>query len=100
MAVTELLHNAAGHAFEDGEPGTVVLTAERDGDDLVVKVCDDGRGLPVDFDPAASTGLGLQIVRTLVTSELHGTLSMGPPANGGPGTEAVLVLPGAGRPRR
>jgi two-component sensor histidine kinase len=100
MAVTELLHNAAEHAFPDGEPGTIVLDAARDGDDLVVRVRDDGRGLPPGFDPAASTGLGLQIVRTLVTSELHGTLEMGPPAGGGPGTEAVLSLPGAGRPRR
>jgi two-component sensor histidine kinase len=100
MAVTELLHNAAEHAFVDGEPGAIVLAAERDGADLVVRVRDDGRGLPPGFDPAASTGLGLQIVRTLVTSELHGTLEMGPPANGDPGTEAVLTLPGAGRPRR
>ncbi|MBB3678590.1 sensor histidine kinase [Modestobacter versicolor] len=100
MAVTELLQNAAMHAFPDSEPGTIVLGAERDGDDLVVRVRDDGQGLPVDFDPAASTGLGLQIVRTLVTSELHGGLDMGRPANGGPGTEAVLLLPGAGRPRR
>jgi two-component sensor histidine kinase len=100
MAVTELLHNAAEHAFDDGTPGTVVLHATRNGDDLEVRVCDDGRGLPPDFDPAASTGLGLQIVRTLVTSELHGTLAMGSPKGGGPGTEAVLSLPGAGRPRR
>jgi two-component sensor histidine kinase len=100
MAVTELLHNAAEHAFTDGEPGAIVLAAERDGDDLVVRVRDDGRGLPLEFDPAASTGLGLQIVRTLVTSELHGTLQMGAPADGGQGTEAVLSLPGAGRPRR
>ncbi|WP_448615800.1 sensor histidine kinase [Modestobacter sp. URMC 112] len=100
MAVTELLHNAAGHAFDDGAPGSIELVAQRDGDDLVVRVRDDGRGLPEGFDPAASTGLGLQIVRTLVTSELHGTLSMGPPAGGGPGTEAVLTIPGAGRPRR
>jgi two-component sensor histidine kinase len=100
MAVTELLHNAAEHAFDDGKPGTIVLAAVRDGHDLLVRVRDDGRGLPPGFDPAASTGLGLQIVRTLVTSELHGTLEMGPPATGGPGTEAVLSLPGAGRPRR
>jgi two-component system, sensor histidine kinase PdtaS len=100
MAVTELLHNAAEHAFDVGSPGTIVLAAERDGHDLVVRVRDDGRGLPEDFDPAASTGLGLQIVRTLVTTELSGALEMGPPEDGGPGTEAVLTLPGAGRPRR
>ena len=97
--MTELLHNAAEHAFPDGEPGSIELVAERDGDDLVVRVRDNGRGLPGEFDLAASDGLGLQIVRTLVVSELGGSLTMGTPADQ-PGTEAVLTLPGAGRVRR
>jgi two-component sensor histidine kinase len=100
LAVTELLHNAAEHAFPEGQPGSIELVAERDGDDLVVRVRDDGRGLPEDFDVAASDGLGLQIVRTLVTSELGGGLSMGGWSTGRPGTEVVLTLPGAGRLRR
>jgi two-component system, sensor histidine kinase PdtaS len=99
LAVTELLHNAAEHAFPDGEPGSIELVVERDGDDLVVRVRDNGRGLPEGFDPATSEGLGLQIVRTLVTSELGGTLDMGlGPAQCG--TEVVLTIPEAGRPRR
>jgi two-component sensor histidine kinase len=105
MAVTELLQNAAEHAFPgDGPPGAIELVAERDGDDLVVRVRDDGQGLPHGFDPAHSDGLGLQIVRTLVTSELggalHATTPAEPPGPGRPGTEVVLELPGAGRPRR
>ncbi|MGY1745385.1 sensor histidine kinase [Blastococcus sp. SYSU D00695] len=100
LAVTELLHNAAEHAFPDGETGSIELQADRHGDDLVVRVRDDGRGLPAGFDVAASDGLGLQIVRTLVTSELGGALTMGPPGDGGRGTEVVLDLPGAARPRR
>jgi two-component sensor histidine kinase len=99
LAVTELLHNAAEHAFGDGEPGTIELVAERTGADLVVRVRDNGRGLPADFDLSVSDGLGLQIVRTLVTSELGGSLSMGEP-EAQPGTEVVLVLPGAGLSRR
>jgi len=99
LAVTELLHNAAEHAFDGGEPGTIELVAERTGADLVVRVRDNGRGLPADFDLASSDGLGLQIVRTLVTSELGGSLSMGRPEEQ-PGTEVVLVLPGAGLLRR
>ena len=103
LAVTELLHNAAEHAFPEG-PGSIELVAERDGDDLVVRVRDNGQGLPDGFDPAGSNGLGLQIVRTLVTSELGGTLSMSSPCapdtDGRRGTEAVLTLPGAGLPRR
>jgi two-component sensor histidine kinase len=99
LAITELLHNAAEHAFEDAETGVIELIAERDGNDLVVRVRDNGRGLPEEFDVDASDGLGLQIVRTLVISELGGTLTMQvPPGEGG--TEAVLVLPGAGVTRR
>ena len=82
LAVTELLHNAAEHAFPDGEPGIIELVAERDGDDLVVRVRDDGKGLPDGFDPAESDGLGLQIVRTLVASELGGSLTMTSPPPG------------------
>ena len=56
------------------------------------------------FDPALSDGLGLQIVRTLVTSELGGSLLTrtpeDPPGPGRPGTEVVLDIPGAARPRR
>ena len=98
MAVTELLHNAAEHAFADGETGSIELIAERDGDDLVLCVRDDGRGLPEGFDLAASDGLGLQIVRTLVVSELGGTLDMhsrGP----GKGTEVTLTVPRAAKRR-
>jgi two-component sensor histidine kinase len=66
----------------------------------VVRVRDDGQGLPDGFDPETSDGLGLQIVRTLVTSELGGSLEMSSPSGAGRGTEATLTLPGAGRPRR
>jgi two-component sensor histidine kinase len=94
LAVTELLHNAAEHAFPDGEPGSIELIAERDGRDLVVRVRDNGRGLPEGFDLAGSDGLGLQIVRTLVVSELGGDLVMSIPPDDA-GTEVVLTLPGA-----
>jgi two-component sensor histidine kinase len=99
LAITELLHNAAEHAFPEGEPGTIELIAERAGNDLVVRVRDNGSGLPEGFEPGGSDGLGLQIVRTLVTSELGGSLDMGTPSDQ-PGTEVVLTLPGAGLPRR
>jgi two-component system, sensor histidine kinase PdtaS len=100
LAITELLHNAAEHAF-DSEPGVIELVAEREGDDLVVRVRDNGRGLPHGFDPAGSDGLGLQIVRTLVMSELGGSLTMTSPATAEEsGTEAVLTIPGVGRCRR
>ena len=55
-------------------------------------ITDDGRGLPDGFDLATSTSLGLSIVRTLVESELGGTLEMGP-AGGDGGTRVRIALP-------
>jgi two-component sensor histidine kinase len=42
---------------------------------MVIEIRDDGRGLPEGFDINRS-GLGLQIVRTLVREDLKGDLSI------------------------
>jgi two-component sensor histidine kinase len=41
-------------------------------------VVDDGRGIPAGFQLDDATGLGLSIVRTLVTTELAGSIEMRP----------------------
>jgi two-component sensor histidine kinase len=69
----------------------VTITVERDRKHMRVRVADDGRGLPDDFDPDASRRLGLQIVRTLVTGELRGTIDLRPALP--VGTEALLYFP-------
>jgi hypothetical protein len=43
---------------------------------LQVRVINNGRPLESDFDLNKATGLGLSIVRTLVTTELAGSLTM------------------------
>ena len=87
MVLTELLQNAADHAF-DGGAGRVVVRAVREGHRLTVTVTDDGAGLPEGLgDDGAS--LGLSIVRTLVETELRGTFTL---AAGDPrGTVAQVV---------
>jgi two-component sensor histidine kinase len=94
VVLTELLHNAVEHAFAEAG-GEVVLRPSRTGPWLDVVVSDDGAGLPVGFSLEASDGLGLQIVRTLVESELGGTIRMGRGVEGG--TQATLRLPLARR---
>ena len=66
---------------------------ENDGRELVARVIDDGEGLPEDFSVASSPGLGLSIVRALVTSDLSGTIDMFEPLDGSPGTEVELRVP-------
>lgn len=91
MVVAELVQNALGHAFADGRRGTVEIAPERSARRLEVSIADDGVGLPTDFSLDDTEGLGLQIVRTLVESELRGTLSLHGRSHGG--TEALLRIP-------
>ncbi|HET9143622.1 sensor histidine kinase [Actinophytocola sp.] len=91
MVLTELVQNAVGHAYPPGQSGEVLVSAERSARWLDVVVSDDGRGLPRGFSLERTDGLGLQIVRTLVETELRGTLSLR--RREPRGTEAVLRVP-------
>jgi len=95
MVLTELLHNAVEHGYSDRDKGRVVITAQRSLGMLIVRISDDGSGLPQGFSLEASDSLGLQIVRTLIESELRGSIRLvrrrGKP--GMTGTEAVLTVP-------
>ncbi|TGD84164.1 ATPase [Mycolicibacterium sp. CH28] len=92
MVVTELVQNAIEHAFEpSAKRGCVTIRAERSARWLDVVVHDDGRGLPDGFSLEKSDRLGLQIVRTLVTAELDGSLGMHDVPGGG--TDVVLRVP-------
>ncbi|HVL04653.1 MAG TPA: sensor histidine kinase [Acidimicrobiales bacterium] len=81
VVLTELLQNALEHAFpadgfaERPEEARVVVSLGNDGNELCVRVTDNGVGLPLDFDPDAPT-LGLTIVRALVTTDLDGAIDM------------------------
>ncbi len=105
VVLTELLQNAVDHAFgDDRDPGSVVVALANDGETLTLAVIDDGVGLPEGFSIETATSLGLSIVRTLVTTELAGTIEMRSPTpddltragfaeGAGPGTVVELRVP-------
>lgn len=106
VVLTELLQNAIDHGFPEGEGGgNVVVFLETVDGELRIEVVDDGRGIPEGFNLADQTGLGLSIVRTLVTTELAGSIEMRPataqelkdvdlsPRPGNTGTVIVLRVP-------
>ncbi|CAA0128375.1 putative sensor histidine kinase pdtaS [Mycolicibacterium vanbaalenii] len=92
MVITELVQNAIEHAFDESTAqGCVSIRAERSSRWLDVVVHDDGRGLPEGFSLEKSDRLGLQIVRTLVSAELDGSLGMHNAEPGG--TDVILRVP-------
>ena len=77
VVLTELLQNAVDHGFPEGSSGgDVVVQLNPTDDQLNIRVINDGRGLDSQFELNKATGLGLSIVRTLVTTELAGTIVM------------------------
>jgi two-component sensor histidine kinase len=104
VVLTELLQNVVDHAYPapaDLHGGLVTVELANRmvpgrGSELLVRVIDDGVGLPPDFRLEATTGLGLSIVRTLITTELAGTIEMRSgegTAPSRPGTVVELRVP-------
>jgi two-component sensor histidine kinase len=91
LVLTELLQNAFEHAYPAPQRGEVVLHVDRGAKWLDVVISDTGKGLPRGFSLERTERLGLQIVRTLVDSELCGSLSLRRRERGG--TEAILRVP-------
>jgi two-component sensor histidine kinase len=91
LVLTELMQNAVEHAFSPGRTGTVTVAARQVDAGLRVVVSDDGVGLPAGFDIERSDRLGLQIVRTLVSGELGGTIALQSRDDGG--TAVRLSIP-------
>jgi two-component sensor histidine kinase len=79
VVLTELLQNAVDHGFPEGSGGgSVTVRLDNTASELRLSVVDDGRGVEGNFRLEEVTGLGLSIVRTLVTTELNGRISMRP----------------------
>jgi two-component sensor histidine kinase len=87
LALTELVTNAVEHGLA-GREGIVEIIAERSADTLLVTVRDNGSGLP---EGKVGSGLGTQIVRTLIQGELGGTIDWH--TLQGEGTEVTIDVP-------
>jgi two-component system, sensor histidine kinase PdtaS len=87
LALTELVTNAVEHGLS-GRSGEVEIIADRSEDTLTVKVVDNGSGLP---EGKVGSGLGTQIVRTLIQGELSGAIDWHTMM--GAGTEVTIEVP-------
>lgn len=76
LVVNELITNALKHAFPDRNRGEIRVGLTRlPGNEVLLSVSDDGRGLPDHIDAENSTTLGLQLVG-LLAHQMDGTVSI------------------------
>ena len=103
QVVTNLIMNSLLHAFEGRSTGTISVQGDLEGEDVVLKIADDGIGMSAAdlnrfFDPffttkrgSGGTGLGAHIVFNLVTGVLGGSIRIA--SEPGAGLQVLMRLP-------
>jgi two-component sensor histidine kinase len=88
LILNEAITNAVKYAFPGGRRGTIAITLRRQGArNVLLKIADNGVGLPPDFDLAANNSLGMQLIR-LFAEQLEGELFF----QGSDGVEISLLF--------
>ena len=104
QVITNLIENAILHAFEKGQAGMMTIkVTQPDPQRVLLQFSDNGAGIPEEnlnrvFDPFFTTklgqggsGLGLNICYNIVTSVMHGQLTV--KSTVGAGTTFILDCP-------
>ncbi len=86
----EIIDNAARHALVASSSPRLMLSSRQDQEQLVLRVSDNGPGLPPGFDPGRDAGMGLILARALASHDLGGSMEL---AGLNPGLEVSLTVP-------
>jgi two-component sensor histidine kinase len=76
LVLNELVTNVLKHAFPNGRSGELRIDFHEDGAQVLLRVSDDGTGMPHDLDISQVESLGLSLVMDLVTKQLHGHVEL------------------------
>jgi two-component sensor histidine kinase len=81
LVINELVTNAAKHSLtsstkdSSSHDATIQVCLQQKQDNVSLSVQDNGPGFPSGFDPVRHAHIGLELVQTLVSNDLQGTLS-------------------------
>ena len=73
LLINELVNNCYKYAFLDKESGEIHISLKKNDQTIVLKVEDDGAGLPPNFEEKSKASLGMTLVRAF-TRQLNGEL--------------------------
>lgn len=89
LILNEILTNAVKHAFRDGRPGRLTLRVEGGEDHGIIRICDDGAGMP-------SAPRGRSIGTALITRLARQAHAEANWSDNRPGTCVTITFPRAG----
>lgn len=87
MILNELISNALKYAFKGRQNGSIRVTLKRQGAQLLLRIADDGIGLPPGFDASKSSSFGYQIILAFA-QKLKASLLL----DGANGTDVQLLI--------
>ncbi len=93
LAANELITNALRHAFRSRDAGLIHVQVTEEGGEIQLAVKDDGVGIPATSEGGRRAGVGLDIVASLVETDLRGQFQL----QNDQGTVATIRFP---KPRR
>ncbi|MGH2517944.1 MAG: histidine kinase dimerization/phosphoacceptor domain -containing protein, partial [Ktedonobacterales bacterium] len=76
IVLNELIANAIEHGFDGRDTGEIRITGVQEDSHIVLRIADDGQGVPKGFSLQKADGLGLQLVYGLVRSTLRGSVEI------------------------
>lgn len=88
LVLNELVSNALKHGRSEAE-----VTFAVHGQEAVLEVCDDGPGFPQGFDAFTCANTGLELVESLVRTDLAGHVTYENRPQGGAKVHVVFTLP-------
>lgn len=65
LIVNEVIINCYKHAFPDNRNGKIRIESSYNNAELMIRIKDNGQGLPDDFEPKERSSLGMTIIETL-----------------------------------
>lgn len=75
LIVNELISNSMKYAFPDGMEGEIYITMKSNGSHKILKVGDNGVGIPEDIDFKHADSLGFQLINNL-TEQIDGEIEL------------------------
>ncbi len=93
LIMNEILTNSLKYAFPGGRPGRISISSEKKDGAYLIRISDNGVGIPGDFDWQKSNTLGMRLIHGLV-SQVDGTITL----DRGHGTSYTIRIPGPRAP--
>lgn len=76
MIINEILINAFKHAFEQCEQPKIEVKFKQVSDEYLLKISDNGKGMPNHFSLTECESLGLRLLHLIVQTQLEGEVKM------------------------